>query len=170
MTDDSLIKKSIISQFLASLEMLRETIQKCPDEVWLDDSRKPGFWQVAYHALFYVHLYIQPSGADFKAWEKHRPDYQFLGALPWPPHNRPNIREPFTKADVLEYLDFCCDEIRTVVPGLDLAAGSGFDWLPMSKLELQFYSLRHLMQHTGELSERLNAQTGQEINWRSMSN
>jgi len=28
--------------------------------------------------------------------------------------------------------------------------GSGFDWLPFDKLELQFYNIRHIMQHTGE--------------------
>jgi len=168
MVENSIIKKSIKSQFLASLEMLRETIQQCPDPVWFDDSRKPGFWQVAYHAVFYVHLYIQPSGADFKNWSKHRQEYEFLGAPPWDPGRPPKIGEPYTKAEVLEYLDFCVNEVKVIVPKLDLEAGSGFDWLPMSKFELQYYNLRHLMQHTGELSERLNAQTGLEIHWRAM--
>jgi hypothetical protein len=32
-------------------------------------------------------------------------------------------------------------------------------------LELQIYSIRHLMQHAGELMERLAARTGAEIDW-----
>jgi hypothetical protein len=34
--------------------------------------------QIAYHALFYTHLYLQPAEADFVPWEHHRP------ALPRP--------------------------------------------------------------------------------------
>ncbi|HNS50851.1 MAG TPA: hypothetical protein PKO09_06665 [Anaerolineae bacterium] len=43
-------------------------------------------------------------------------------------------------------------------------AGSGFHWLPFSKLELRHYSIRHLQQHTGELMERLGARSGVSVN------
>ena len=36
------------------------------------------------------------------------------------------------------------------VSQLNLEAASGFDWLPFSELELQFYTIRHIQQHTGE--------------------
>jgi hypothetical protein len=35
----------------------------------------------------------------------------------------------------------------------------------MTTLELQIYSIRHLMQHTGELMDRLGRRTGAEIDW-----
>ena len=38
---------------------------------------------------------------------------------------------------------------------MNLEAESGFDWLAFNKLELQFYNIRHLQQHVGELCERL---------------
>jgi hypothetical protein len=44
-------------------------------------------------------------------------------------------------------------------------AESGFHWLPFNKLELQFYNIRHLQQHVGELSEQLSDKTGLEIRW-----
>ena len=31
--------------------------------------------------------------------------------------------------------------------------------------ELQIYSIRHIMQHVGELAERLGTRTGVEIDW-----
>jgi hypothetical protein len=38
----------------------------------------------------------------------------------------------------------------------------------MGKLELQFYTIRHLQQHTGELCERLGTEAGIEIGWVGM--
>jgi len=48
---------------------------------------------------------------------------------------------------------------------MDLEAESGFHWLPFDKLELQFYNIRHVQQHTGELSERLGAKGEIEVRW-----
>ncbi|MEZ4515671.1 MAG: hypothetical protein R3C44_02140 [Chloroflexota bacterium] len=38
---------------------------------------------MVYHALFYTHLYVYPTEADFVPWEKRRPDIQFMGHTPW---------------------------------------------------------------------------------------
>jgi hypothetical protein len=51
---------------------------------------------------------------------------------------------------------------------LDPEAESGFYWLPMNKLELQIYNIRHLQQHTGELMERLGSRAGVEVDWVGM--
>ena len=54
------------------------------------------------------------------------------------------------------------------VPQLDLEAESGFGWLPFGKLELQFYNIRHLQQHTGELMERLGTRAHVDVDWVGM--
>ena len=120
------MKKAIQSQYLAALEMLRQAIVQCPAPLWADAAYKNPFWHIAYHALFYTHLYLQPSGADFVPWAKHREQYERLDAE------------------------------------------SGFSWLPMNKLELQFYNVRHLQLHTGQLCERLRTAHGIGIDWVSM--
>jgi hypothetical protein len=145
--------------------MLREVIAACPDSLWTAETPTTPFWQVAYHAIFYTHLYLQPSERDFVPWAKHRDEYDYLGQLPWPPHRAPMIGDPYSRADVLEYLDRCCEEVADRVPALDLSAPSGFSWLPFGKLELQLYSIRHVQQHVGELAERLGTRTGVEIAW-----
>jgi hypothetical protein len=160
----------IISQYQAALEMLKQAITKCPDALWDNPGDKTRFWHIAYHALFYTHLYLQDTEPDFTPWSKHRPEYQFLGQTPWPPHLPPQIGEPFSQETELEYLAFCQAQVAERVPQLDLHAASGFDWLPFSKLELQFYTLRHLQQHTGELMERLGTRAGVDVDWVGMKN
>jgi hypothetical protein len=155
----------LISQFLAALEMLKQAMVKCPESLWDSPGDKTKFWHIAYHALFYVHLYLQESEQTFKPWAKHRQEYQFLGQVPWPPHAPPNIGEPYGKADLFEYLAFCQDVVAERIPRQDLEGPSGFDWLTFSKLETQIYTLRHLQQHTGELMERLGTRAGLDVDW-----
>jgi hypothetical protein len=159
-------KALVQSQYDAALDMLDEAIRTCPEDLWTDPGFKNAFWHIAYHALFYTHLYLSDSLGAFQPWSKGRPEYEFLGdALPWPPHDRPKIGEPYTMAEVLEYAAFCRQEVAAKVPALDLEAASGFNWLPFDKLELQLYNIRHLQHHTGQLSERLRAQAETGIRW-----
>ena len=151
------LQSIVISQYLASLEMLKETTTHCPEGLWDDPADQAPAWRLAYHGLFYTHLYLQPNGAGFKTWEKHQDDAHRLGGQPC---------RPYSPAEVLEYLAFCQQQVREVVPVLDLDADqSGFDWLPMGKLELQIYNIRHTQQHTAELMERLGARAGIELPW-----
>ncbi|MFN2168056.1 MAG: hypothetical protein ACK2U9_17575, partial [Anaerolineae bacterium] len=73
-------KESIKSQYWASLEMLRQAILQCPDSLWQSAEYQNPFWHVAYHAIFYAHLYLHATEADFAPWEKHRPEVRSLKA------------------------------------------------------------------------------------------
>lgn len=148
----------ISSQYQAMLSMLQQAIERCPDEMWDAPEDRNRFWRVAYHALFYTHLYLQKTLADFKPWEKHCGTIQRLSE---PPGDCP----PFSKQDVLTYLGYVRQVVEEQVAALDLSAPSGFEWCRFNKLELQFYNLRHLAQHTGELMERLGARAGIDVGW-----
>ncbi len=159
----------IRSQHHAALDMLQAAIEGCPEAVWDREEDGNRSWQVAYHAIFYTHFYLHAKEADFVPWEGHRENLQIFGdRLPWPPHDEIDHGEPLTKAEVLDYLAHCRAQVDAIVPGLDLHAESGFAWLPMSKLEHMLYNLRHLMQHTGELYERLAKTGGPELPWVGM--
>lgn len=158
---DAGIRAAIISQYAAALEMMRQTILKCPDSLWHDASLRNQCWRVAYHALFYVHFYLHPTERDFVPWSKHRNEVEsYITGQP----ERPDAK-PYSQGEVLEYLDFCLEQVQSKTASLDWQAESGFSWLPFNKLELQFYNIRHLQQHVGELSEQLSDKTGIEINW-----
>jgi hypothetical protein len=67
----------LISQYLASLEMLKQTIDLCPESIWNAPDDKNRFWQVAYHALYFIHEYLADSYEAFTPWAKHREVYDF---------------------------------------------------------------------------------------------
>lgn len=158
-------KRVIQSQYFAALEMLKQAVDACPEDLWNAPEDRNKSWHIAYHALFYTHLYLQGAEKDFKPWEYHRDEYQFMGPMPWPPHDLPRIGEPYTREDVLAYLAFVREQVQECLPTLDLEADSGFEWLPFGKLELQFYNIRHLQQHAAELYERLGARAGIDMDW-----
>jgi hypothetical protein len=159
-------KAILKSQYSAALAMLEQAIDRCPDTLWTSGDHPNPFWHVAYHAIFITHMYLQPDEAAFRPWENHREDYQFLGPLPWPPHRLPNIQEPYTKAQVLEYLQTCKAMVDAAVDNLNLdAPESGFWWYKMSKLEHQLVNLRHLQHHTAQLVDRLRQHAGVGVDW-----
>jgi hypothetical protein len=159
------IQQVIKSQYRASFDMIGEAIAKCSDALWDDPAYQLKFWHIAYHALFYTHLYLQHSGQDFSPWEKHRAGYESLGSLPQPPHGESEIGGPYSRQEILEYLELCRSETEEKVSSLDLDAPSGFGWLPFGKLELQFYNIRHLQLHTGQLIDRLRNVQAVGIGW-----
>src|SRR5262245_50541442 len=67
---DANIKTSIWQQFGASIDYLDAVIRACPDDLWRaplwQTHEKPPelaqFWYVAYHSLFWLHLYL--TGAE----------------------------------------------------------------------------------------------------------
>lgn len=156
--------KIIQSQYHATLNMLRQALEKCPESLWDTPPDQNQFWHVTYHALFYTHLYLQPDASDFKAWIKHQTDTELLARKPWAPEEELAPCRPYSLAELIEYLEFCHTQVDQIVNELNFEAPSGFPWLPFGKLELQFYSIRHLQQHIGELCERLGKE-GINVDW-----
>lgn len=157
--NDDTLRHAITSQYLAALAMLRQVIEKCPDDLWLSRSMRNQMWRVAYHALFFAHLYLQPSAQDFVPWAKHRVEVESDAE-----RERADAK-PYSRQELLEYLDLCVEQVKTQTATVDLNAGSGFSWYPIGKIEMQFVNIRHIQQHAGELAEQLSDKAGIEINW-----
>lgn len=154
------------SQYHAALATLKRAIDRCPDETWTAEGHPSRSWQVAYHAIFFTHLYLQPDEKAFTPWEFHRNEYQFLENVPWPPHRPPKLQEPYTKEQVLEYWGICDGMIDAGVDRLDLdAADCGFWWYKMPKLDHQIMNIRHIQEHAAQLEERIRAATGTAPDW-----
>lgn len=163
--EESQIIRQLISQYRASLAMLRQAIELCPEDLWWSPNYLNRYWHVAYHALFYTHLYVNASEGEFTPWPKHRPACRLLGSRPGAPAEERVIPEPYSKADLLEYHQICCEEVVAQVPKLPLDAGSGFDWLPFNRFELHLYNIRHLQHHTGQLTGRLRTVSDVGVSW-----
>ena len=161
------VKAALASQYRASLRMLRDAIEQCPDDLWTDEAPKNAFWHVAYHALFFGHLYLMPDEKSFVPWMSQREETHHLGNLPWPPHDPPDTGEPFSRDELLGYCDHLDALIEPTLETVDLAADScGFWWYEMPKLDHEILSIRHLQHHAGQLADRLRNEAGIGIRWR----
>ena len=149
------INDNLKSQYAAAFAMLHQAVEKCPAALWTDAACGNPFWMVAYHILFYTHLYAHPRLEDFKPWVKCR-----RGPERFQPGG-----EPYSKAEILEFWDLCSAQIGPLVDAAALDAESGFHWLPFNRLEAHMYNIRHLQHHVGELCERLGVVTHVEVGW-----
>ena len=155
---DERLKTGIWQQFGAAVDMLDDAISACPETLWTaivwddsDDLRYGQFWQVAYHTLFWLDLYLHGS---------------FKGFAPPPPFNKAGLPDkPYTKAEVLNYLKQCRQKCHNVIMGLtdeNAYTIHRFEWMEPTFVELQLYSMRHVQEHAAQLSLVLghNAVTG----------
>ena len=156
------IQAILKSQYHASLAMLLEAIDSCPAGLWTSEAYTNPYWQVAYHTVYYTHLYLQPDEFMFTPWEHHRPDHHRFG--PRAASAGPLI--PYSPAELMDYGRRCEAEVDAAVDRLDLtAASSGFSTYRMPKLEHQLVNLRHVHHHTGQLADRLRQAAGKGIAW-----
>ena len=163
------LPRSVISQFHAALSMMEQTVRLCPEEMWYAPGRQNPFWRIAYHALYVAVHYLQPTEHEPVRWDRARAGYQFLAPLPVPPYTpQPQADQPYSRNEMLDFIDFSRAEVDRILPAIDWSAPSGFHWLPFSKLELQLYNIRHLQQHVGDLSTLLHTRAGLETDWIKM--
>jgi hypothetical protein len=155
------------SQYHAALAMLRDAIEKCPDEIWDGGKHTRPVWHVAYHTLFFTHLYLQPNEEAFRPWEHHRKEHQILASsVPWPPHYPTAVPEPYTKAEVLDYWNVCDGLVDAAVEDLDLdASDCGFFWYKMPKLEHQVMNIRHAQHHAAQIADRVRLAADIGVEW-----
>ena len=156
-------------QYHAALVMHRDAIERCPEALWYDTQPVNAFWQIAYHALYFAHMYLQPDFDSFQPWEKQQSDVQHPDGIPGsadPDSTLPLIPDPYTREQVLEYCTLCQEMVDGAIDRLDLSRpDSGFYWYRMSKLEHQIVSIRHLQHHAAQLADRLRAATAEGTKW-----
>jgi len=166
---DQAVRVALKGQYHAALEMLREAVELCPEDLWLDETPRNAFWRVAYHALFFVHLYLMDSPEEFVVWEGHQGDVQQQDGIAGPPDpdsTLPISPEPYHKSQVLVYWDLCDSMVDARIDAMDLrSADSGFYWYPISKLEHQIVNIRHTAHHGAQLADRIRAALDLGVKW-----
>lgn len=143
-------KEIVSDQFEASLCMLGDCIQNCPQEHWHEKNVNMEFGYVAYHTLCFVDLYLSPDEASFQLRDFHNEQDED----PFKP--KPDY--PLTQEIVSNYLKTCRQKALDTVANEtenSLKKESGFHWLPITRGELHIYNIRHIQHHTGQLSAYL---------------
>lgn len=153
------IRAPLKRQHHASLAMLRQAIERCPEDTWLGGEHPRTYWRIAYHAAAYAHLYLYDNLTSWTPWTKARKECaQLEGDV--------EVSSPYTKIEMLEFVDLISSEVDSRINALDLDAPKcGFTWYPkVTRFELLILSLRHLHGHIGQLTEILIAQD-LDVDW-----
>jgi hypothetical protein len=145
-------------QFGAAIDMLDNALVACPDALWREavwqdpsvPAKRAEFWYVAYHALFWLDLYVSGSTVGFAppapfTLEELDP----AGVVPKRPYSRDELRT---------YLAYSRQKCHTAIDTLtDEQARQhvDFPWAKgraVSYVELQLYNMRHVQEHAAQLS------------------
>jgi hypothetical protein len=161
---NSELNSIIWRQLGAAIDMLRNAIDACPDELWRDRSRTPEFWYVAFHTLFFLDLYLSGTLEGFM------PPAPFTLTEIDPSGRMPE--RVYTRSELRSYLAHCRSKCKRLVLELTperAAETCTFDWLKMDFGELFFCSLRHVQHHTAQLNLILRQQTNSAPRWVSIA-
>ena len=153
-------KGALKSQYKAALMMMRQCIERCPDDLWTSGAYPRTFDRISAHGVFYTDLYMRQDVESHTDWK----DVTFEKYVALDEEAAEDEHIP--RQHLLEYLDYVFSEVDKTVDGLDVDTNeSGFYWYKnISKMEHQMMNLRHLHGHIGQLSEILMA-NGIEIDW-----
>lgn len=170
---ESLWRTILWQQFGAAIDMLDNALVACPDALWCQHvwqdpsvpSQGAEFWYVAYHALFWLDLYVTGSVEGFVppapfTLEELDP----AGVVP---------ARPYTREELRTYLAFARQKCHTALSALtDERARQpvAFPWTKgraFSYLELQLYNMRHVQEHAAQLSLLLGQHgvLGEALDW-----
>ena len=148
-------------QYGAALDTLADTLQLCPAPLWTavvyadpDDARYGQFWFLAAHTLVWSNLFLTGSSEGF---------------APPPPFVRGRLPDqPYTQAQVQTYLRTVralCQATLTALTDEQAQRVCVFEWMQPSFLELQLYAMRHVQEHTAQLSLFLGQHGVEGMDW-----
>ena len=144
------LKLVLTGQYHAAMDMLRWAIEACPEDIWVGGNPPRSFWRLAYHTLFFTHLYLEVREADFQKWELHRDEVES-------DFERERLdATPYTKEEILAYWQIVDDRIGPQIEKIDLnSQDCGIPWYKIPKLDHVVMNLRHVQEHAGGLRDRL---------------
>jgi hypothetical protein len=157
---DAAWKAMIGGQFGASLDMLENALRACPDQLWSDRSRRPEFWYLVYHTLFFLDLYLSGSEEGFL------PPAPFTLAELDPAGVLPE--RVYTKTELQSYLQhgrLKCQETIDAMTENQARQLRRFGWGEVSFQELLLYDMRHVQHHAAQLYLILRQTVGSAPRW-----
>jgi hypothetical protein len=165
---DIIWKTSIWQQFGATIDMLGNALNACPDQLWrgrlwnkpTEQPEFAEFWYITYHTLFWLDLYLSGTVEGFA------PPAPFTLDELDPARLLP--ARPYTRDELQTYLAYCRRKCRETIEALtdDKAhQPCRFTWGEVSFAELLLYNMRHVQEHAAQLSLFIGQQGGLAPDW-----
>ena len=134
------------SQFGAAIDMLESAVFHCPDGLWGDRSRRPEYWYLVFHTLFWLDLYLSESAEGFAPPEPFTLDEMDpRGLLP---------ERVYEKRELLEYLEHGRRKCRATIAAMTVErarAPRRFHSVKGTAAEILLYNFRHVQHHAAQL-------------------
>lgn len=155
-------------QYRAASDMFENALRRCPGELWqaelYDDAEMPvgftAFWYIAYHALFWMDLYLAGAVEGFTPPPPFTLDeLDPAGLLP------PRV---YSRQECLDYLAHNRQKALAVTSSLttqQAQALCSFPWGELPFGELLVDNLRHVQEHGAQLSLFLGQKAGLQARW-----
>jgi hypothetical protein len=157
------MKRELASQYKTALTMLRGVVNETEEDAWLyTDETKEAAWHIAYHAVYYANIYCSPREEAVQRWDRQSNDCRILGPTPCPPHERFVPSESYSKADIIEFIDFVLKVIPEYLEHLEPEKPCWPHWYKQNQFELHVNNLRHIQHHAAQLVERNG---GSSVGW-----
>jgi len=157
---DATWKAEMWGQFGAAIEMLENAMVACPDDLWGDRSRRPEFWYVVYHTLFFLDFYMSDSSEGFVPPAPFTLDeLDPAGILP---------DRVYAKDELRAYLEHGRGKCRARIAGLtgeEAHQPCRFMDRTLTVAEFMLYNLRHLQHHAAQLNLMLRQTIDSAPRW-----
>lgn len=167
---DTTWKEIIWNQFGATIDMLDNALEACPDELWqarLFPDEIPEFaefWCIAYHCLFWLDFYLSETAENFAPPAPFTLSEFESGLLP---------ERVYSKEELRGYLRYGRSKCQTTIESMtNFMAPQQVrpNWRIQSVGELLIYNLRHVQEHAAQLSLFLGQKVGSAPGWVSKAN
>ena len=147
-------------QFGAAIDTLENAIRACPDELWHDRERRPEFWHVVYHTLFFLDLYLDDATNGFAPPAPFTmSELDSSGLLP---------DRVYGRDELLAYLEHGRAKARARIASLSSAtahAPCDYGWMQTTRFESLLYNMRHIQHHAAQLNLLLRQATDSAPDW-----
>lgn len=157
--ENKLITDILASQYKASLGMLRQTLEKVPEEQWNTEEYSNPNWQILYHILWATKYYLGANSETYIPFDNAIVGAESLGGnQDWEnPDVNVKVEGYHSRKELLSFIDDIEGSLNQNIEALSLDGDSGFEWYPYSRLELHINNIRHIQHHTAQIIERLKA-------------
>lgn len=154
---DNSLKEMLRNQFIASIDMLENSIKACPEDLWDTDSK---FWYISYHTLFFLDYYLTIEADNFSPpLPFSLSEFDSEGIMP---------ERTYTKEELLTYLNHCRRKCYDLISGITPENSDRRfvnEYRNYNIFEILLYNMRHVQHHMAQLNLLLRQNGNEAPDW-----